>query len=88
MVAASFPRILTNAKIFKPPAHIGDAISATDALRLQTGAYRATLGAEFSTLRQLCLENTLTANGLPDASLIAAMLARHGAGSNRPLQAC
>ena len=88
MVVASFQRVVTNAKIFKPPAHIDDAFSATDALRQQTGAYRATLGAESSTLRELCLENTLTANDLPDACLTAAMLAHHGAGSNRPLNAC
>ena len=88
MVEASFLRLAINAKLFKLPAHIDDAISAMGAFRQPAGVYRATLGPESPTLRQFCPGNTLTANDLPDAFLTATMLARHGAGSNRPLNAC
>lgn len=74
MVMASFLRLVTSPKIFKRPAHIDDAIAFMDALLEQPGVHMATLGPEWPTLRQLCLDKTLTANDLPDAWLAAATL--------------
>lgn len=74
MVVASFLRLLTSPKIFKSPARIDDAIGFVDALLEQPGVHLATLGPEWPTLRQLCLDKQLAGNDLPDAWLASATL--------------
>ena len=74
MVLASFLRLVTSPKIFKPPASIDDAIRFVDALLEQPGVHMATLGAEWPALRRLCLDKQLTGNELPDAWLASATL--------------
>ncbi len=74
MVIASLLRLVTSPKVFKTPAAIDDAISFVDALLAQPGVSMASLGPEWSSLRQLCLDKQLTGNHLPDAWLAAATL--------------
>ena len=74
LVVASFLRLVTSPKIFKAPADIDDAISFVDALLAQPGVSMVTLGPEWPTLRQLCLDKKFTGNHLPDAWLAAATL--------------
>ena len=74
MVAASFLRLVTSPKIFKVPARIDAAIQFVDALLEQPRVHMASLGPEWPTLRQLCLDKNLTGNDLPDAWLAAATL--------------
>ncbi len=74
MVVASLLRLVTSPKIFKTPAGIDDAISFVDALLAQPGVAMASLGPEWPTLRQLCLDKQLAGNHLPDAWLAAATL--------------
>ena len=74
MVVASLLRLVTSPKIFKTPAGIDDAISFVDALLAQPGVSMASLGPEWPTLRQLCLDKKLSGNHLPDAWLAAATL--------------
>ena len=76
MVVASFLRLVTSPKIFKSPAGIDDAIGFIDALLAHPGVHMSTLGAEWPTLRQLCLDKRLTGNDLPDAWLASATMQR------------
>jgi predicted nucleic acid-binding protein len=55
------------------PTPIEDAVAFVDALLASPGVQRAQLGAEWSTLRQLCLDRRLGGNDLPDAWLAAAV---------------
>ena len=74
MVAASFLRLVTSAKIFQDPTPIDSAIGFIDALLAVPGVHLAALGPEWPRLRQLCLDKQLAANSLPDAWLAAATL--------------
>lgn len=74
MMVASFLRLVTSPKIFKLPAGIDEAIRFIDALLQQPGVHMGNLGAEWPTLRQICLDKQLTGNHLPDAWLAAATL--------------
>jgi hypothetical protein len=59
MVLASFLRLVTSPKVFR---------ITTPSVRL------ASLGPEWSTLRQLCLDKQFIGNDLPDAWLAAAVV--------------
>jgi toxin-antitoxin system PIN domain toxin len=74
IVVASFLRLVTSPKIFRTPAGIDDAIAFVDALLSQPGVSMASLGPEWPSLRQLCLDKQLAGNHLPDAWLAAATL--------------
>jgi hypothetical protein len=73
MVLASFLRLVTSPKIFQVPTPIVAAVDFIDALLAAPGVQLAPLGAEWSKLRQLCLDQQLTGNDLPDAWLAAAV---------------
>jgi uncharacterized protein len=74
MVAASFLRLVTNTKIFVHPTPAGDALEFLDALLAVPGVEMPLLGAEWPILRQLCVENKLAANEIPDAWLASAVI--------------
>ncbi len=71
LVVASFLRLVTNPKIFKQATPIQDAVGFVDALLAIPGVDMPQVGAEWPSLRQLCLDQQLTANSLPDAWLAA-----------------
>lgn len=73
MVLASFLRLVTSAKIFQLATPIEDAAAFVDALLASPGVRIASLGPEWSKLRQLCLDKQLGGNDLPDAWLAAAV---------------
>ena len=54
LVGASFLRMVTSPNIFKPPAHIDEAIAFTDALLEQPGVFEhlGTLDTDFKKLLQ------------------------------------
>jgi hypothetical protein len=72
MVLASFLRLVTSPKIFQLPTPIEDAVAFVDALLASPGVQLASLGPEWSKLRQLCLDRQLSGNDVPDAWLSAA----------------
>ena len=74
MVVASFLRLVTNLKIFVHPTPVQKAVEFIDALLAVPGVEMPPLGAEWSTMRQLCLERKLAANDIPDAWLAAAVI--------------
>ena len=74
MVVAGFLRLVTNSKIFKHPTPVEEAVGFVDALLAVPGVELASLGAEWPMLRQLCIEQNLTANDVPDAWLAAAVI--------------
>lgn len=74
MVVASFLRLVTNPRIFIHPTPVKDAVEFLDALAAVPGVEMPYLGAEWSIMRQLCLENNLGANDIPDAWLAAAVI--------------
>jgi toxin-antitoxin system PIN domain toxin len=77
IVAASFLRLVTNAKIFVQPTPIGDAMLFLDALLETPGVEMPAQGEEWPLLRQLCVTKRLSANDIPDAWLASAVI-RHG----------
>jgi len=74
MVVASFLRLVTNPRIFVQPTPIEEAIHFLDALFAVPGIESPSVGAEWSRLRQLCLDKKLAANAIPDAWLAAAVI--------------
>jgi uncharacterized protein len=74
MVVASFLRLVTNRKIFVQPTPMEEAIRFVEALVAVPGVEMPALGAEWPTLRQLCIEKLLTGNDVPDAWLAAAVI--------------
>ena len=74
MVAASFLRLVTNSRIFIQPTPVEDAMAFLDALLAAPGVEMPALGTEWPILRQLCVEQKLTANAIPDAWLAAAVI--------------
>ncbi len=74
MVIASYLHLVTSAKIFAKPTAIKDAINAVDKILAEPEVVLATLGAEWSELRELCIVKNLSGNDLPDAWLAAATL--------------
>ena len=73
MALAGFLRLVTSPKIFQQATPIEDAVAFVDALLASPGVYLASLGPEWSKLRQLCLDKQLGANAVPDAWLSAAV---------------
>ena len=73
MVLASFLRLVTSPKIFHLPTPVEDAVAFVDALLASPGVQCAHLGAEWPSLRRLCLDGRLGANDVPDAWLAAAV---------------
>jgi len=73
MVLASFLRLVTSPKIFHLPTPVEDAVAFVDALLASPGVRCAHLGAEWPSLRRLCLEKRLGGNDVPDAWLSAAV---------------
>ena len=73
MVLASFLRLVTSPKIFQLATPVEDAVAFADALLASPGVHLATLGPEWSKLRQLCLDKQLVGNDVPDAWLSAAV---------------
>ena len=76
MVLASFLRLVTSPRIFRSVTPTQDAVAFVDALLASPGVQLVPLGPEWSTLRQLCLDKTLTGNDLPDAWLASAVAHR------------
>lgn len=74
MVVASFLRLVTNRKIFVQPMPPKDAVEFLDALLVVPGVEMPSLGPEWPTFRQLCIEKRLAANAIPDAWLAAAVI--------------
>ena len=74
MVATSFLRLVTNAKIFVQPTPVQDAVEFLDALLAVPGVEMPFLGTEWPILRQLCIEKELSANDIPDAWLASAVI--------------
>ena len=74
MVVASFLRLVTNSRIFVQPTPIEDAMGFLDALLAVPGVEIPALGGEWPMLRQMCVEQKLIANAIPDAWLAAAVL--------------
>lgn len=74
MVLASFLRLVTSPKIFLRATPIEDAVAFVDALLASPGVQLASLGPEWSNLRQLCLDKHLGGNDVPDAWLSAAVV--------------
>ena len=74
MVVAGFLRLVTNRKIFVHPAPVHRAVEFVDALLAVPGVEMTHVGNEWPTLRQLCLEEKLVANAIPDAWLAAAVI--------------
>jgi hypothetical protein len=73
MVLASFLRLVTSPKIFNEPTPPDEAIAFVDAILASPGVQLASLGPEWPRLRQLCLDQQLGGNSLPDAWLSAAV---------------
>lgn len=73
MVLASMLRLVTSPKIFVQPTPIEDAVAFVDALLAMPGVHLLSLGTEWPRLRQLCLDQNLGGNDLPDAWLAAAV---------------
>lgn len=76
MVLASFLRLVTSPKIFQQATPSRDAVAFIDAMLASPGVQLASLGPEWSKLRQLCLDKQLIGNDLPDAWLSAAVTHR------------
>lgn len=74
MVLASFLRLVTSPKIFEQATPIEDAVAFVDALLASPGVQLAPLGPEWPMLRQLCLDQRLGGNDVPDAWLAAAVV--------------
>ena len=74
MVLASFLRLVTSPRVFQLATPIEDAVAFVDALLASPGVQLATLGPEWSNLRQLCLDKKLGGNDVPDAWLSAAVV--------------
>ena len=73
-VTASFLRLVTNARIFIQPTPIANTVSFLDALFAMPGVERPPVGAEWTILRTLCIDNGLCANAIPDAWLAATVI--------------
>jgi len=73
MVLASYLRLVTSPKVFQLATPVEDAVAFVDALLASPGVQLASLGPEWSKLRQLCLDKQLSGNDVPDAWLSAAV---------------
>jgi len=73
MVLASFLRLVTSPKVFQQATPIEDAVEFVDVLLASPTVQLAALGPEWPELRQICLDNQLGGNDVPDAWLSAAV---------------
>jgi len=73
-VVGSFLRLTTNAKIFVRPTPIADAIAFIDSLLAVPGVDIPLSGAEWLTVRTLCLDKGLSGKDIPDAWLAATVV--------------
>lgn len=73
LVLASFLRLVTSPRIFQQATPIDDAVAFVDTLLASPGVQLAALGPEWPKLRQLCLDQQLGGNDVPDAWLSAAV---------------
>lgn len=76
-VVASYLRLVTHPKIFVNPTPVCPALAFIDALLACPGVGWLTGEAEWPTMRQLCTEQTLAGNDIPDAWIAATTLS-HG----------
>lgn len=74
MVIASFVRLVTHPRIFVEPTPIAAALGFISVLLSSPGVEQASLGAEWPRFREICEKHALSANGIPDAWLAAAVL--------------
>ena len=74
MVAASFLRLATHAKIFAKPTPMKNASAFIDMLLTMPGVEMPSVSIEWSVLRQLCLAKKLRANDIPNAWLAATVI--------------
>ncbi len=74
-VIASFLRLTTNKKIFPIPMSTQEAIAFIDAILAVQGAELVAVGHEWQTMRQICLDQNLTGDDIPDAWLAASVTA-------------
>jgi toxin-antitoxin system PIN domain toxin len=71
-VLAGFVRIVTNHRIFAPPASVGEALAFVEALRASPGWREpARPSARWRLLREICEERGLRGAQVPDAWLAA-----------------
>lgn len=75
-VAASFLRLVTNKKIFPVPMSTQEAIGFIDAIPAVPSTELIPLGSKWPHLRQLCLDESFTANDIPDAWLAVTVVSR------------
>ena len=73
-VVAGFLRLVTNPKVFAQPDPIAHAMAFVDALLASPAVELAVVGEEWPHLRQLCLDQKLQGNAIPDACLAAAVV--------------
>ncbi|KPU93681.1 twitching motility protein PilT [Variovorax paradoxus] len=73
MVIASFLRLVTNPRVFVTPTPISAALKFVDAILEAPGVEQPQLGGEWHLLREICTNNKLAANDIPDAWLAAAV---------------
>ena len=78
VVAAGFLRIVTNARVFVDPTPIDRAVAFIDALLSSQSAEMPDTGREWPALRQLCREQGLTGNDIPDAWIAATVKSLRG----------
>ena len=73
-VMASFLRLVTHAKVFAIPTPTDEAIAFLDALLRSPRVAILDTSTSWSALRQLCLDKNLSANAIPDAVIVAAVV--------------
>ena len=76
-VMASFLRLVTHPRVFVMPTPVDQAVAFVDAVLACPGVDVLGTGPEWPLLRQLCLNQQLTANDVPDAWIAASVL-QHG----------
>jgi toxin-antitoxin system PIN domain toxin len=74
MVLTSILRRVTSPEIFQQATPIEDAVAFVDALLASLGVELASLGPEWTRLRQLCLDKQLSGPDVPDAWAVAAVV--------------
>ena len=72
-VVAGFLRLVTNPKVFANPDAIAEALAFIDALLKFPGVNMGRAGEEWPQFCQLCLDEKLRGNAIPDAWLAAAI---------------
>lgn len=73
-VMASFLRLVTHARVFATPTPTEQAIAFLDALLDSPGIAILDTPNAWPVLRQICLDNKLSANAIPDALIAAAVV--------------